>query len=149
MLPGRRERRSRQRRMMQRDFALDCLKQPSASSRVQPIPAIARFGNFFRKYQTTRAPSPPRTNMARQPNLGMMSVRATPQPQAGDDEDRHETSQFAARLRWYNSLMSNTQPHSRPESESMMNWIKIKTRMEGAKAATMDANRRWQDSTDR
>ena len=76
----------------------------ASASSARPTDSSQRgdSGSFLRKYQTTSAPSPPSTNMARQPNLGMIS---TPEQrgdrQAGDDEDGHEAQPFAARLRRY------------------------------------------------
>src|SRR5690349_3690468 len=54
--------------------SIDCSKASAFS--VCPTDSSQRgdSGNFFRKYQTTSAPSPPRTNMARQPSPGMMSL---------------------------------------------------------------------------
>ena len=54
--------------------SIDCSK--ASASSVFPTDSSQRgdSGNFFRKYQTTSAPRPPRTNMVRHPSLGMMSL---------------------------------------------------------------------------
>src|SRR5580704_14631835 len=124
--------------------SLSMADSKASASSVRPTDSSQRgdSGNFFRKYQTTSAPSPPSMNIARQPNVGIMSLpssAATGNPVT--TKTVMKPSHLPRDCGGTNSVsVEYPTTFSAPSPNPMMHWIKIKTCMEGAKAATMDAN---------
>ncbi len=77
-----------------------CMSASASSRRPTASSQRGDSGRFLRMYQTTSAPMPPSTNMARHPNIGTTN-EATSQRhrQATDDADGHQPQILAPRTR--------------------------------------------------